>query len=425
MKDANMDDISKLDRLRQMQFSLTSEMLYQQLNDAIEDFTPERFQKCLAANEFFSETIGGERRYHHLSAKTFMTVNHAVHAQIKRNPYFDPIRYQKTYEALTALQEALESGQRFQYTFQLETTLTVTDDRNVDRDADRNDRRYYVHLPIARGTETVLLEASPTPFDLAEPNAMQRTVYFDALQVVRQFFIRYAFSKESQCKRRSAAFAEPLTPANVQKLAPFLCEKKPHIVFTESICQIVDSFRKDSANPLIIARKCYDYVTQHIQYAFMPDYRLINQLPMFALTHGKGDCGTQALLWISMLRYAGIPATMTSGRMLSPIDDQTGMHDWVAYYIEPYGWIEADPSYGEEALRLGDEKRWHYYFENVDPYRMAANFDIQSAFAYRKIRREDPLDNQSGEIDTNMGGLKPDYTTMTKIVKSEKKIVMD
>jgi hypothetical protein len=394
--------------LTSKQFSLTDEMLYRQLKEAIIDFSMEDFSELVAADYFISAMIDGERRFHRLSAKTLMLVNVEYHSRLRANPYFNLSAYHKTQAALDAGIKRIKGKS---VRFAIETSLEVIDESVLS-----SAERYHVHLPIARGNDVTLMDAQPVSYCVAAPEALQRTVYFNAPASERRFAICYVFCRRGQNVHRDVNAAKPLPQCKKDSLSTYLAEKNPHIIFTDAIGEIVDRLSGDETNPLVIARRLYDYVTQSIRYAFMPDYRLIPQLPTFALEHGKGDCGTQALLWVTMLRYAGIPATMTSGRMLSPIDNQTGMHDWVAFYIEPFGWIEADPSYGEEALRCGRTDKWHYYFENVDPFRMAANFDIQTPFEFKQIRREDPIDNQSGEIDTESGLEKPAYETNTTIL---------
>ena len=52
----------------------------------------------------------------------------------------------------------------------------------------------------------------------------------------------------------------------------------------------------------------------------------------------------QALLFITLCRMSGIPARWQSG--LYATEFYTGCHDWAQFYIEPYGWVFADPSFG-------------------------------------------------------------------------------
>ena len=47
---------------------------------------------------------------------------------------------------------------------------------------------------------------------------------------------------------------------------------------------------------------------------------------------------------ITLCRAAGIPARWQSGWETKP--NGWNMHDWAEFYVEPWGWLPADPSYG-------------------------------------------------------------------------------
>ena len=96
----------------------------------------------------------------------------------------------------------------------------------------------------------------------------------------------------------------------------------------------------------------------------------------------KGDCGVQALLFITLCRMSGIPARWQSG--LYATKYYTGCHDWAQFYVAPYGWVFADSSFGGSAWREGDKERWNYYFGNLDIFRMPANSEIQKNSCQRK-----------------------------------------
>ena len=97
-----------------------------------------------------------------------------------------------------------------------------------------------------------------------------------------------------------------------------------------------------------------------------------------------------------------MPARWQSGLYVAPGDE--GAHDWAQFYVAPFGWLFADPSFGGSAYRHGNEERWNFYFGNLDPYRMPANAEYQHDF-YIPSRhlRYDPYDNQDGEAEWDDG----------------------
>ena len=104
------------------------------------------------------------------------------------------------------------------------------------------------------------------------------------------------------------------------------------------------------------------------------------------------------LLFVILCRIAGVPARWQSGLSIDP--DYVGAHDWAQFYLEGWGWLFADCSYGGSAWRAGSRKRHLFYFGNLDPMRMAANQAYQAEFVHPgKQLRVDPFDNQGGEME--------------------------
>ena len=156
-----------------------------------------------------------------------------------------------------------------------------------------------------------------------------------------------------------------------------------------------------------------------MKYTFMPSYILLDNIADNCARNHTGDCGVLALLFLTLCRCAGIPAQWQSGLTAEP--DFIGGHDWVRFYVEPYGWIFADTSYGTGAVRLGKEERRKFYFGNLDPYRMVANSAFQAPFTTLKEQmRADPYDNQLGEIETDQRGFSFDeYIRFKEILLCE------
>jgi transglutaminase-like putative cysteine protease len=130
----------------------------------------------------------------------------------------------------------------------------------------------------------------------------------------------------------------------------------------------------------------------------------------------------QALLFIGLCRCAGIPAKWQSGKYVTP--ESTGNHDWAMFYIEPWGWLFADCSFGGSAYRAGVKERHDFYFGNLDPFRMAANNALLKEFTpAKKHWRIDPYDNQSGEAEYENRGLRRDELISECEVLEMKKVL--
>ena len=174
-------------------------------------------------------------------------------------------------------------------------------------------------------------------------------------------------------------------------------EEAPHIRFTPYLRELTKSVTGGEQNPLLAAEKIYRFITSQVKYSFVRSYSTVEDIPEFTAANRKGDCGFQALLFITMCRIAGIPARWQSGLYATPLT--VGSHDWAQYYVAPFGWLSADCSFGGSAFRQGDEKRRAYYGANLDPYRIPYASQFMHSFSKEEEGlRDDPYDNQSGEV---------------------------
>ena len=99
-----------------------------------------------------------------------------------------------------------------------------------------------------------------------------------------------------------------------------------------------------------------------------------------------------------MCRCAGVPARWQSGWETKRRD--WNMHDWCEFYVEPWGWLPADPSYG---LRESTDPRVReFYFGHQDSYRMIVNLDYGHPLTPPKQSlRSEPADFQRGEVEVD------------------------
>ncbi|HMO27449.1 MAG TPA: transglutaminase-like domain-containing protein, partial [Tepidisphaeraceae bacterium] len=109
------------------------------------------------------------------------------------------------------------------------------------------------------------------------------------------------------------------------------------------------------------------------------------------------DCGVQSLLYISLCRAVGVPARWQSGGTTDTVKG-ANLHDWTEVYVEPWGWIVVDPSYGRK--KHDDPRVRDFYFGHVDRYRMVVNTDYGAPLVPPKQSlRSEPLDFQRGEVE--------------------------
>lgn len=254
------------------------------------------------------------------------------------------------------------------------------------------------HLPIPAAcqqqSDIRIEKMYPETGIIAPEDAPQRTICWEEnLQENHEFMVEYSYL-------HTAKYTDAYNGAGSSSDATFdTHEQFPHIVFTPYIKALCEELTQGIDDPLMKARAFYDYITLNMRYTFMPSYLYLENLAESCARNYTGDCGVFALLFLTLCRCAGIPAQWQSGLTAEP--DFLGGHDWVQFYVEPYGWIFADPSYGTAAVRAGKEERRKFYFGNLDPYRMVANSAFYKNFTIPKEQlRADPYDSQLGEIES-------------------------
>jgi len=261
----------------------------------------------------------------------------------------------------------------------------------------RKGEKIRVHLPIPQNAIQIknikILNTSHKTKYISREDYPQRTIYFEEiLNGDDEFTVEYSYENHIRYNDLSPDIVSIYQPSFYTE------EYLPQIRFTPYLIELTDMIVGNETNSLIKARKIYDYITKNVQYSFVRQYAAITNIPEYAALNLKGDCGVQALLFITLCRIAKIPAKWQSGLVVNP--NFIGCHDWAQFYIEPYGWLFADLSFGGSAFRKGNEKRWNYYFGNLDPFRMVANSEFHyELYPEKKYFRYDPYDNQIGEME--------------------------
>jgi transglutaminase-like putative cysteine protease len=182
----------------------------------------------------------------------------------------------------------------------------------------------------------------------------------------------------------------------------YTSEQLPHICFTEKIKYLADSLTGSEVRPFEIVRKIYTWFTNNIPWAGAQEYSIISNIPEYVLQNRRGDCGMQTFLFMSMLRYKGIPVRWQSGWKVPP--DAKNLHDWCEVYFEGTGWVPVDISYG---LQYSDnQKTREFYISGIDSYRLIINEGVAGRlFPEKKFLRSEPFDFQRGEVEWSGGNL--------------------
>lgn len=264
-----------------------------------------------------------------------------------------------------------------------------------------------VHLPVPKNAMNMrdieILATSHPIYKLADENAPARTVSFRGkFEKNETFWVEYKYLSYVKYNNLESAQVSAEQPTFDTE------ELYPHIRFTPLIRALCKELSGDEKNPLLLARRFYDYCTKVGTYSYVREYfALPGSIPDYYGAGLHGDCGVQALLFITLCRIAGIPAKWQSGIDAKPGD--VGEHDWAMFYVPGSGWVYADLSYGGSSYIRGAYDRWNYFFGNADPYRIPINNAFQKDFEPPKwFWRNDPYDNQSGEAEYEDHGVRSD-----------------
>jgi transglutaminase-like putative cysteine protease len=251
-----------------------------------------------------------------------------------------------------------------------------------------------------------LLSSFPQVKHLGEAHSPIRAVHFEqTAQADRptEFKVEYNYTSHGV---RFDVRPEKVRACNTNdaELKPFLAEG-PHVVFTPEIKRLSAQIAGAEQNPYLKAKKFYDWIAGNIKYSYAIEYSTIRNISDYCRTRQYGDCGQEALLFITLCRLNGIPARWQSGWNTFP--GGKTIHDWSEIYLEPHGWMPVDPYMGIFAMRyvrtLSEEQKREirdFYFGGLDQYRMAANSDhSQPLSPDKRSMRSDDVDFQRGELE--------------------------
>jgi transglutaminase-like putative cysteine protease len=267
--------------------------------------------------------------------------------------------------------------------------------------------RCWIPYPCDYRQQTVKgdLITTPSKHRISKAENPQRIIYMEQPAGEEgqptTFTAQYTYS--------CAAYVPDIDPEKVLStdtksttLARYLGEQPPHITFSPELKALAESIVGDETNPYRKAEKIFRWMDKEIRYASEMTYSVMPSVLEKILSERKGDCGVQVIMFIGLCRVSGVPARWQSGWVTRP--GHQNMHDWSEFYVEPYGWLPADPSMG---LRKSDDPPVRdFLFGHMDAYRLIANMDFGGHFdPPEKHWRSDPVDSQIGEVQWEGGNL--------------------
>ncbi len=256
----------------------------------------------------------------------------------------------------------------------------------------------------ARQSGVKLVESAGLDFKISPEDCPHQTVFLRKM-AYDNGGVEFSITSEFICK---AQYFEPqrLLQSGFVELPdtvlPFVTERAPHILFSESIRQLADSLTNDSMQPFEMVRQFYYWMDAHIPWARAIEYGLMDNIPQYTLDKMHGDCGMQTLLFMTLCRYKGIPARWQSGWMLHR--GNVNLHDWCEVWYAGVGWVPVDVSF--KLQNNSDQRVREFYISGMDAFRLAVNTDYGRVLCPSKVwPRSEPLDFQRGEVEWERGNL--------------------
>jgi hypothetical protein len=255
-----------------------------------------------------------------------------------------------------------------------------------------------------RQTGIILKSTSQPEYTIAPDTALHSTIYMEETAIKGMptvFQISYDYVSNGQYFKIPGIKILPykLTDNNYIK---YTSELPPHICFSDEVRKLTDSITGNEDNPAAIVRLIYFWFKENIPWAGALEYSTIPNIPDYVIMNKRGDCGLQTLLFMSMLRYKGIPVRWQSGWMMPP--DNKNLHDWCEVYFEGAGWIPVDVSYDLQKSENNYLK--DFYLSGIDSYRLIVNDGIGGPLHPAKdFLRSEPYDFQRGEVEWSGGNL--------------------
>jgi transglutaminase-like putative cysteine protease len=387
-----------LSRTRQ-DFSLTADNVLDEIKKSIPDATAADVERWTKANDLLHRTIDGKTLYfnrtvgnlfrfnveakrrltHPLPEKKFNTTAHAAElvqlAETSTDPEIYPVKHHVHYEV------AVKAGNPH-----LKPGAVV---------------RAWLPFPqeYRQQHDVKLVRSEPAGAVVSSADSPHRTIYFE--QKVGddtkppRFMAEFDFVTSAYYPKLDPKQVKPYD-TNSDLYREFTAERPPHIVFSPQVKKLSQEIVGDETNPLEKARRIFRWISKNVPWSAEMEYSIIPNLSAKGLTARRGDCGVQGISFITLCRAAGVPARWQSGWQTKPGD--WNMHDWSEIYIEPWGWLPVDASYG--VRESADARVRDFYCGHLDGYRLIVNLDYARPLQPPKTSfRSEPNDFQRGEIE--------------------------
>ncbi len=395
------------DRLRRIRldYPYDRDRMWEIVQRAVKDVTREEFEQWIGEGKFDIRIIDGRELFVNTSRSNLFWRYPGIAARRVEPP--DNVAFERGVLDNLRLITAAAAAESKPYV--LPKTFAVTMTVIAEPESAPPDKVISAWLPIPRefpfqtGFSLVASSADVTLDDASSPirSAFMQQIANDEGGSEFQIDYIYTHAGIRFSLDPDAAEAYDRTDPEINR---FLGEG-PHVTFSPAMRTISEEILGGEENPVRKARAFYDWISENIKYSYAIEYSTIRNIGAYCLEKRYGDCGQEALLFITLCRMNGIPARWQSGWFTFP--GGKTIHDWTEIYLQPWGWVPVDPYMGIFAMQylttLSDDEKHEirdFYFGGLDQYRMAANSDhAQQLRPPKSSMRSDNVDFQRGELE--------------------------
>jgi len=247
-------------------------------------------------------------------------------------------------------------------------------------------KNFKIDAPVSHRISTDSEGNKAVYLELAEPQLKE----FSVIET-------FTLMRREQISGAEAKKAKVLNAARRDELAPFLAENH-YVIIDERIRNLATGIVGSERNPVLAARKLYDWELANIDYWVKdPKNKKASSVGSseYCLTTKTGNCTDFHSLWTSLARASGIPTRMVYGsffkKELDGQDADQSYHCWPEFYVEGIGWVPHDVAVADifagdfqtnvdndRLVRLttgdgytgADKAKVDYYFGNIDERRV-------------------------------------------------------
>jgi transglutaminase-like putative cysteine protease len=423
----NAEEIGDADSLKEIteriiiDFPLTEEEVMKQLGKRFSGFTDA--QKLYYEQKGWLEckNINGEKRYFNRAVSNLSLLRGFYEQKDIRNRAIAEDQ-RMIFRSQHTKQIYKESHGKSTPVVPVKIKITYTITVEPDAAPDGETIRCWIPWPKENNPRQKFIEVISTSmpeYQISPDSAIHRSVYMEMKSkkgTASLFQVAYIYESSGQYFNPDGIKAMPYD-TNSTLYREYTKQQRPHINFSENVRILADSLTMPGDSPVAIVQKIYSWFKENIPWTGALEYSIMPDIPEYVYKNRRGDCGMQTFLFISMLRYKGIPVKWQSGWMVPP--GAENLHDWCEVYFEGTGWVPVDVSYDLQESDIKEVKE--FYLSGIDSYRLIVNDGISGQlYPPKKFMRSEPYDFQRGEVEWKGGNLyfdKWDYDMKIEYIK--------